>query len=181
MFSVARTYRIAILLLSSVAFGATGLVAQTGWKVGLAAVKITPDKPIRMAGYGSRDRPSEGIDADLFAKALALEDSDGNRALLITADLLGFTREIAEAIGRGEFRIPTRPAMAYMMSSGQILVSDEGQNVGAWRPHLMLYVPYITAEQLGLYGEISLEAAAVFNEGEPTAHIVVVVKEFVDP
>ena len=98
MFSAARTYRIAILLLSSVAFGATGLVAQTGWNVGLAAVKITPDKPIRMAGYASRDKPSEGVDADLFAKALALEDSDGNRALLITADLLGFTREIAEAI-----------------------------------------------------------------------------------
>ncbi len=98
MFSIARTYRIAILLLSSASFGATGLLAQTGWKAGLAAVKITPDKPIRMAGYGSRDRPSEGVDADLFAKALALEDSDGNRALLITADLLGFTHEIAEAI-----------------------------------------------------------------------------------
>ena len=98
MFSVERTYRIAILLLSSAVFGVTGLDAQTGWKVGLAAVKITPDKPIRMAGYASRDRPSEGIDADLFAKAMALEDGDGNRALLITADLLGFTREIAEAI-----------------------------------------------------------------------------------
>ncbi len=90
-------------------------------------------------------------------------------------------REIAEAIGRGELRIPTRPAMSYMMSSGQILVSDDGRNVGAWQPHLMLYVPYITATQLGLYGDTSLEAAAVFDEGEPTAHIVIVVKNFVDP
>ena len=71
--------------------------------------------------------------------------------------------------------------MSYMMSSGQILVSDDGRNVGAWQPHLMLYVPYITATQLGLYGDPSLEAAAVFDEGEPTAHIVIVVKEFVDP
>ena len=98
MFSIAKTLRIAILLLSAAAIGATGLIAQTDWKVGLAAVKITPDKPIRMAGYASRDRPSEGVDADLFVNAMALEDGDGNRALLITADLLGFTHEIAEAI-----------------------------------------------------------------------------------
>ena len=98
MFSLTRPYRIVILLLSSVTFGATSLVGQTEWRVGLATAKITPDKPIRMAGYASRDRPSEGIDADLFAKAMALEDGDGNRALLITADLLGFTHEIAEAI-----------------------------------------------------------------------------------
>ena len=98
MFPLAKTYRIVILLLSSLAVSASGLTAQTLWKVGLAAVKITPDKPIRQAGYGSRDKPSEGVDADLFAKALALEDSDGNRALLISADLLGFTHEIAEAI-----------------------------------------------------------------------------------
>jgi len=98
MFSLAKTYRIAILLLASLAVSAAGLTAQTLWKAGLAAVKITPDKPIRQAGYGSRDKPSEGVDADLFAKALALEDSDGNRALLISADLLGFTHEIAEAI-----------------------------------------------------------------------------------
>lgn len=90
-------------------------------------------------------------------------------------------RMIAEAIGRGELRLPARPAMSYMMSSGQMLVSEDGRAVGAWLPHLMLYVPYITAEQLGLYGAPSPRAAMVFEEGTPTAHVVIVVREFVDP
>lgn len=51
-----------------------------------------------MAGYASREAAFESIADPLFAKALALQDSDGTRALLITADLLGFTRERSEAI-----------------------------------------------------------------------------------
>lgn len=51
-----------------------------------------------MAGYAAREAPFESVADPLFAKALALRDSDGTRALLITADLLGFTRERSEAI-----------------------------------------------------------------------------------
>lgn len=76
-----------------------GLAAQpTTWKVGLAAVDITPTEPVPMGGYASRRAPFEAVGQPLFAKALALEDREGGRALLITADLLGFTRERADAI-----------------------------------------------------------------------------------
>ena len=51
-----------------------------------------------MAGYAAREAPFESVADPLFAKALALQDSDGTRALLITADLLGFTHERSEAI-----------------------------------------------------------------------------------
>lgn len=68
------------------------------WKVGLASVDISPSEPVPMAGYASRRAPFEAIAQPLFAKALAIEDRDGTRALLITADLLGFTHERAEAI-----------------------------------------------------------------------------------
>ncbi len=90
-------------------------------------------------------------------------------------------REVAYAIGSGELRLPSRPAIAYMMSSGQILISPDGNNVGSWLPHVMLYEPYITAADLGLPSQPSLDAAMVFGEGEATASIIVVVREFIDP
>ncbi len=77
------------------------LMAQAPeWKVGLARIKITPAQPIRMAGYAARTEPSESVTGDLYAKAMALEDAGGRRALLITADTLGFPGEIAESICR---------------------------------------------------------------------------------
>lgn len=72
------------------------LVAAEPWQAGLASVKITPQQPVRMAGYSSRDKPSEGVAHDLYAKALALQDAEGGRALLITTDLIGFRASLAE-------------------------------------------------------------------------------------
>ncbi len=68
------------------------------WRVGLAAVDITPGEPVPMAGYASRRAPFEAVAQPLFAKAMAIEDRDGSKALLITADLLGFTKERSESI-----------------------------------------------------------------------------------
>lgn len=53
---------------------------ETELQVGLARAKITPEKPIRMAGYASRNKPSEGVLADLYAKAMAFEDAGEKRA-----------------------------------------------------------------------------------------------------
>jgi hypothetical protein len=72
--------------------------AEDGWKVGLADTKITPEEPIHLAGYASRNKPFTGVAADLHAKALAIEDAQGNRAVLVTSDLLGFRASIAEPI-----------------------------------------------------------------------------------
>ena len=90
-------------------------------------------------------------------------------------------RRIAEAIGNGELALPTRAALAYMMSAGQILYSDAETKVGAFRPHLHMYMPYATAQQFGIQGEPSTEAALVFDEGKPTANLVVFLGEFVQP
>ncbi len=46
------------------------------WHVGLAKVDITPKEPVRMAGYGSRNRPSEGVDLPLAVRCLALLHRD---------------------------------------------------------------------------------------------------------
>src|SRR5438093_11882003 len=93
-----------LIFLLSVVF-LTGSVGQlraqepeVNWRIGLATAKITPDKPIRMAGYSDRTQPSQSVSSDLYAKALALEDRNGNRALLITADIIGFTERLSGPI-----------------------------------------------------------------------------------
>jgi hypothetical protein len=48
-----------------------------------------------MAGYGARNRPSEGVEHDLWAKALVLEDRAGTRAVLVTLDICGIDRALS--------------------------------------------------------------------------------------
>ncbi len=67
-----------------------GHAEEPGWKAGLARVRITPDQPIVLLGYGDRQGPFQAVAEDIYAKALALEDERGRQAVIVTADLVGF-------------------------------------------------------------------------------------------
>jgi hypothetical protein len=71
---------------------------ENSWRVGTARVKITPEKPQWMAGYGSRVHPSEGTLHDLWVKVVAMESPDGGRSVVVTSDLLGFPAQVATNI-----------------------------------------------------------------------------------
>ena len=82
-----------------ICFGIVSIAVDSNgaeWKVGFSSVKITPERPVRMSGYASRTELSAGIATDLYAKAMAIEDSQGQRAVLVTADLIGFRADFAE-------------------------------------------------------------------------------------
>src|SRR5947209_16869039 len=89
-----------VLLSVGVSLGSCsgGRAAEPEWKVGLASVKITPDKPVFLAGYASRTKPFDKVAADLFVKAMVLEDRTGQRAVLVTSDLIGSQAAVAEPI-----------------------------------------------------------------------------------
>jgi hypothetical protein len=57
-----------------------------------------------MTGYGARTKPAQGVKLDLSARAVALEDPAGNRAVVVAAEILGFpptmSRWIREEVGR---------------------------------------------------------------------------------
>lgn len=76
---------------------AGGALAQE-WQAGLAKAVVTPGEPIRMAGFGARTKPSEGVRQDLYVKALALQDRGGRTSVIVTADTIGFTRAMSEEI-----------------------------------------------------------------------------------
>ncbi len=79
---------------AAVLLGASG----DGWKAGVAREDITPLEPLWLAGYASRDRESDGAIHPIWVKALAIEDADGNRALIVTSDILGFNKPLADRI-----------------------------------------------------------------------------------
>jgi neutral ceramidase len=68
------------------------------WKAGIAVRTITPEQSMWMAGYGARNKPSEGKLTELYVKALALEDPHGGRLVLLTSDLVGIPRSLAEPV-----------------------------------------------------------------------------------
>jgi neutral ceramidase len=71
---------------------------QHDWLIGLAEADITPTEPVFLAGYANRNRPHDGVTAPLRAKALALKDQKGHRAVILTTDLIGLTAEVAEPV-----------------------------------------------------------------------------------
>lgn len=67
---------------------------SAAWKAGASSAVITPKALMWMAGYASRKAPAEGVETDLHAKALVLEDPDGGRFALVTADLVSVPRSV---------------------------------------------------------------------------------------
>src|SRR5262249_52225895 len=74
------------------------LAEEADWKVGLAKVKITPTDAVFLAGYQQRDHPSEKVASDLYAKAMALEDHNGQVAVLITTDLIWLRADLCDRV-----------------------------------------------------------------------------------
>ncbi len=74
--------------------------APTTWKAGVARTSITPRESMWMAGFAARDRPSDGKLNELWAKALVLEDAAGQRAVLVSTDLVGLPKAISDHVKR---------------------------------------------------------------------------------
>ena len=68
------------------------------WEAGFSKVIITPEKPVWLSGYGSRDHAAEGKVHDLYAKAVAFKSPNGVRFVLITTDLGSMSPEIYEHV-----------------------------------------------------------------------------------
>jgi hypothetical protein len=115
-------------------------------KAGFAKTVITPEKPIWLSGYAARNKPSEGKYHDIWAKALAIEDDRGNRIMLVTTDILGFSREIAEAIAE-------RAQKQYGLRRAQLMLNSSHTHTG----------PVVRHNLIGAYN-LNAEAVAVITE-----------------
>src|SRR5438552_3148060 len=64
------------------------------YAVGVAAVDITPNYPVRLSGFGFRRTESEGVTQPIWAKALAIGDNDP--AALVAVDNLAIPAYMVE-------------------------------------------------------------------------------------
>ena len=71
--------------------------AQSSMQVGIAKINITPPSPAFMSGYANRDKPSEGVLHDLWAKALVLSSQD-EKMIIVTTDLLGLSHQVSAEV-----------------------------------------------------------------------------------
>ena len=119
------------------------------WKAGAATAKITPSRPMPMSGYaGRKDNPSEGTEQDLFAKALAIEDADGNRVVIVTTDLIGILATLREDVATKVEAKYGLPPQALLMNASH---THCGPSYG--RDDTRDYFEFLSGEIVRIIGE----------------------------
>ena len=93
------------------------------FQAGVARVKITPPTPFWMSGYAARTHPSEGVEQELWAKALALRDPGGHQVVLVTTDLIGLARAISDEVAE-------RVAARFHVERSQLVLSASHTHCG---------------------------------------------------
>ncbi|MGM0488894.1 MAG: neutral/alkaline non-lysosomal ceramidase N-terminal domain-containing protein [Planctomycetota bacterium] len=87
------------------------------WKAATASAVITPEQPLRMRGYAARKEPAKGTEQDLFAKALAIEDRDGQRVVIVTMDLIGVLGRLRDTVAQQVQEKHQLPGHALLMNA----------------------------------------------------------------
>lgn len=87
------------------------------WKAGLASAVVTPQKLLWMAGYAARKKTAEGMQQELFAKALALQDEAGARMVFVTLDLIGVPQALRHRVAEAVEKEHGLPPAALLMNA----------------------------------------------------------------
>lgn len=88
-----------LLFFNKASFSQKNETAATTMEVGVASIDITPDVPIRLAGYAARPE-TEATSAlqRISAKALVLGSDEQSPTVIITVDLVGITWRITSQV-----------------------------------------------------------------------------------
>jgi len=81
----------------SIAFCLAGCLAAADFQAGVARVDITPTASMPISGY-VRGQMSQGVEHELSAKALALQDRPENAFVVVTFDLSTVPGELADEV-----------------------------------------------------------------------------------
>lgn len=104
------------------------LLHGAGYQAGVATIVITPKEPIYLSGYANRTHPSEGKIIDLKAKALVIRDELGQQTVILTTDLIGLPRAIADPVA-------ARIQKSYGIDRAHILLNSSHTHTGPMLIH----------------------------------------------
>ena len=144
-----KKYLILLFIIGFAFSSSTSHAVDNLWKAGLASRAITPNAPMWMGGYAARKEPSQGKLHDLFAKAVAIEDQSGNRAVLVTADLIGISREIRLAVQQAVEQKHQLPPHSLAINASHTHCGPELR----WQKSVMYQLPEGELDKIKAYGE----------------------------
>lgn len=103
--------------------------------------------------------------------------------IFLTAELVMEAKsadEVREGVDRafasGELRLPRELSLTYMMSKHQWL----GPGIEAWRPHLMIWIPYLEASEIGVQAPGSPYPLVAGRPGSRKSVLIVPVPSFIE-
>jgi hypothetical protein len=67
-------------------------------EIGVSRIDITPERPVRLTGYGNRTTVFDSVEQKLWAKALVLGQKGKPTMVWITLDIIGFPAFFADAL-----------------------------------------------------------------------------------
>ena len=123
-------------------------LSAASWKAGTAKADITPKKSIWMAGYGGRTKPSEGTLHPIWAKALALEDATGKRAIIIATDTIGLSASIYNSL-------KMKLAKEYKLTADQVMFNASHTHTGPVMREGLYDIYPLTPERIARIEEYS--------------------------
>jgi neutral ceramidase len=149
-----------ILFLLGATTTGQGAAEPPALEVGLAVRDVTPELPIRLAGYASRKRPADRLDHPLVAQALALRNAADERFVFVALDNCEVNHAFMEPVVQqlaSRFRLE-RGAVALVSShthSGPVLdqtLIDMVQPSEADRAQIGKYSRFLQAELVEVVG-----------------------------
>jgi neutral ceramidase len=119
----------------------SGSLYAADFQAGVAKVAITPPPPFWLTGYAARTKPADSVRMELWAKALAIQDDQGGRAVIITTDLIGLPQEITDAVAG-------RLAKSHGLRRSEVLFNSSHTHAGPviW-PNLRVMFDFDEKEQ----------------------------------
>ncbi len=109
--------------------------ASAKYLVGTAKVEITPDYPVRLAGYASRRDEVSKVAQPIHVRALAIgDDSTGGPVVLVNVETCGFPADLVETVCR-------KIAEKASIDRSRIAVCSTHTHSAPW---VLGYAPYIS-------------------------------------
>ncbi len=151
---------------------ATAAAGDPTPEVGLAVRDITPDLPIRLAGYAGRKRAADKLDTPLQVQALALKNPTGERFVFVALDNCEVSHRFMQPVlqqladrfqlGRGEVAVVSShthsaPVLEQTLTGMAQLQADERERIASYSRSLQAKLVEVVGAALADFQPATLE------------------------